>query len=337
MIQKIFMSAFILSVLISGTAYGAKIRVPDESSVRESTREAAREPAKPSGKSQFAFDIDDIHVEFAGVVRDTKAKGEALNCVFSFFLVTPRKDTNLNVASSAVFDSLGRKFEGPAGVSIIGNGNPSEIIGGIPTLVWIVHIVPVRYGKLPVFARMSFSFNGKPVEMRNIKTMEWENWQQKLSELPMFEAWLSTSPSAESLYSALQSSHYWPGSKIFNGHHYKVFTDEKISWNAANVKCMAMGGHLVTITSQREQDFIDSLYTTAYDTKAWIGFFRRRYDAPFQWVTEEPVTYTRWNDGKPDPYSDNFPTAMFATKEKKNWWENRNGNDKLYYICEWEF
>lgn len=331
MIRKIFMSALILSIIVSGTAYGAKIRVPDES--------PAREPARTSGKSQFSFETDDIRVEFAGVVRDTKAKGEALNCVFSFFLVTPLKDTKLDVSSGEIFDSLGRKFEGPVGISIIGNGNPSDVIKDIPTLVWIVHLVPVNYGKFPMFARMNFTFNGKPVEMRNIKAMEWETWKQKLSELPMFEAWLETSPSAESLYSALQSSHYWTGSKVFNGHHYKVFTDEKISWNAANVKCMAMGGHLVTITSQREQDFIDSLYTTEHDEHAWIGFFREagKWRTPFNWVTGETVTYIRWNDGSPNRYDDYYAAAMFPTNEKRNWWYNRNGNDKLYYICEWEF
>ena len=334
MIRRVLISAFILAILISGIAYGARITVPTES------------PARPSHKSKYSFETDgNIHVDFAGVVRDTKAKGEALNCVFSFFLVTPQKDTKLEAASDSIFDSLGRKFEGPAGISIIGNGNPSEIIGGVPTLVWIVHIVPARHGELPVFAKMNFQFNGTPVEIRNVKTQDWESWKQKLSEIPMFESWLSTSPSAESMYSALQASHYWTGGKVFNGHHYKVFTDEKISWNAANVKCLAMGGHLVTITSQREEDFIDDLYTAKHDEHAWIGFLREpnNGESPFRWITEEPVIYTRWADGFPNHRSNYnkdrefYGVAMFPTKEKKNWWYNRNSNDKLYYICEWEF
>lgn len=336
MIRRVLISAFILAILISYTAYGARITVPAES------------PARPSHKSKYSFEINgNIHVDFAGVVRDTKAKGEALNCVFSFFLVTPQKDTKLEVASDSLFDSLGRKFEGPAGISIIGNGNPSEIIGGVPTLVWIVHIVPARHGELPVFAKMNFQFNGTPVEIRNVKTQEWESWKQKLSEIPMFESWLSTSPSAESMYSALQASHYWTGGKVFNGHHYKVFTDEKISWNAANVKCLAMGGHLVTITSQREQDFIDSIYTTAYDTDAWIGLYREggyQENGSFKWVTEEPVTYTRWTDGHPvkdwhhdGRYAQHHWTYIFRDKEKKNWWAVWENEMKKYYICEWEF
>lgn len=299
-----------------------------------------------------SFELDGgLKIDFAGVVRDLKAKDEAsLNCVYSFFLVTARNDMMLDVKSDALYDSLGRKFEGPVGVSIIGSGTPSEIIGGVPTLVWVVHKVPVDKGELPAFAKMSFWFNDNLVELRSQKTLSWEVWKQRIAVGPVFEAWFASSPSASVLYNGLQSSHYQGGSKVFDGHHYKVFTDEKLSWNAANTKCKAMGGHLVTITSQREQDFIDTLYTTAYDTTAWIGLFRTRGyrdNGPFEWVTEEPITYTRWTDGA--PYQDDYYDSrrrqcwmhyvyIFTNKAKKNWWSNdENANELRYYICEWDY
>lgn len=41
----------------------------------------------------------------------------------------------------------------------------------------------------------------------------------------------------------------------FNGHYYKVF-NESLTWYEAENACETMGGHLVTITSQEEQDFV---------------------------------------------------------------------------------
>ena len=300
---------------------------------------------RTNNDSALSFEIDGgIRIDFVGIIRDPNAKDEPAECVYTFFLATARQDTTLDVTAGAVYDSLGRKFEGPVGVSIIGNGSPSEIIGGVPTLVWIVHRVPVSYGTFPAFAKMSFSFNGQPAEIRNQKTQDWKNWKEKISGSPIFETWLESNPSPTSIYNEL--------SKVFNGHHYKVFNDEKISWIAARDKCWAMGGHLVTITSQQEQDFIDTIYTTAYDTSAWIGLFKPGgygSEEAFQWITEEKVTYTRWKDGA--PYRDKrlernnqwrdcafHFTYIFKNKAKKNWWDNEENTFELrYYICEWDY
>lgn len=46
--------------------------------------------------------------------------------------------------------------------------------------------------------------------------------------------------------------------KVFGSHRYEVFTDSK-TWYDAEAYCESLGGHLVTINSAEEQEFIEQL------------------------------------------------------------------------------
>ena len=66
----------------------------------------------------------------------------------------------------------------------------------------------------------------------------------------------------------------WEG----NGHYYKVFSGPnseypQLTWEEAKLACEQLGGHLVTITSSEEQDFIESLDSTTCigEWSVWIG------------------------------------------------------------------
>lgn len=81
-----------------------------------------------------------------------------------------------------------------------------------------------------------------------------------------------------------------------NGHYYGLTTTVS-NWNVANVEAAVLGGHLVSIHSQREQDFIIGTYGT--DQK-WIGLSDHARTGVFGWTTGEPLTYTNWGGGNPD-------------------------------------
>lgn len=107
-----------------------------------------------------------------------------------------------------------------------------------------------------------------------------------------------------------------------NGHFYEVIPAEAISWDDANALATASAlcsksGHLVTITSEAENDFINSLREAAVDEfgglpQYWVGGFQaNKDDEPFgnwQWVNGEgPIPgfngsaiYTNWADGEPN-------------------------------------
>jgi hypothetical protein len=84
------------------------------------------------------------------------------------------------------------------------------------------------------------------------------------------------------------SDNYEAGSR-----RYK-FVPGTITWPAAKAAAEAQGGHLVTITSQAEQDLILSLNIT---NNFWIGL--KRSDKGWGWITGEPVTFTLWAPGQP--------------------------------------
>ena len=62
----------------------------------------------------------------------------------------------------------------------------------------------------------------------------------------------------------------------FQGHHYRVVAHSGITWNAANAAAIASDfegtpGHLATITSFGEDEFIESLRSGLSPAEAWVG------------------------------------------------------------------
>lgn len=89
---------------------------------------------------------------------------------------------------------------------------------------------------------------------------------------------------------------------VFNGHVYQIIDEGNITWNEAKARCERLSGHLVTITSQEEQDFVVQ-YLAAYGrpVDVWIGIQKRCDGADWsKWVTGEAVTYTHWAANQPD-------------------------------------
>lgn len=83
----------------------------------------------------------------------------------------------------------------------------------------------------------------------------------------------------------------------FGGHSYfTVDLLDALTWEEANIEAANIGGHLVSITSQEEQDFlIDNLGFGRY----WIGLrYSPNLDA-FKWVNGEEFVYEDWGLGQP--------------------------------------
>lgn len=102
----------------------------------------------------------------------------------------------------------------------------------------------------------------------------------------------------------------WP----VNGHAYEVVVVEGINWDAAKDGADKRGGHLVTITSDAENDFVFDL--TDKNPKSWlpgsgdlllgpwIGCFQPpgsvEPSGGFGWVTGEPLVYDAFAQNQPD-------------------------------------
>jgi hypothetical protein len=63
-----------------------------------------------------------------------------------------------------------------------------------------------------------------------------------------------------------------------------------------------MGGHLVTINNQSEQDWLFSTFGSwlGAPRALWTGFNDRPVEGRFEWISGDPVTFTNWAPGEPN-------------------------------------
>ena len=83
----------------------------------------------------------------------------------------------------------------------------------------------------------------------------------------------------------------------FDDHNYFVSAPfNALGWEEANAAAASIGGHLVVITSDLEQQFlIDNLDLGAYR----IGLRYSPSLGEFKWVNGEPFTFDAWGPGQP--------------------------------------
>lgn len=95
---------------------------------------------------------------------------------------------------------------------------------------------------------------------------------------------------------------------LFSGHRYKFIPGE-MSWNEANEQASIMGGHLVTLTSEREDLWVRKTFVDALPAGHLLfigGIKAAGSNSPFRWSNGEPWSYTNWGKGpapKEDPHS----------------------------------
>ena len=122
---------------------------------------------------------------------------------------------------------------------------------------------------------------------------------------------------------------YDPELLYFNGHSYE-FVDLDLSWNDARAYCIEQGGHLVTITTPEEQDFLANNF---YDQKLWIGAFES--ETGWCWITGEAWYYENWRSGEPSG-GEEWCGCLWTDME---WNDIRNedpGERISAFICEYD-
>lgn len=77
----------------------------------------------------------------------------------------------------------------------------------------------------------------------------------------------------------------------FNGHHY-LFIPKFMTWNEARTFCETLGGHLLTITSKQENDFLNSTFPNG----SWVWMGLKTTEHGHEWVTGEPFKFSNFMD-----------------------------------------
>jgi PKD repeat protein len=105
-----------------------------------------------------------------------------------------------------------------------------------------------------------------------------------------------------------------------NGHYY-LLTSGPLEWNQAEAQAVAMGGHLVSITSQEEQNFVvkNFLLMGREFNIYWLGLTDSGEEGNFRWTSGEDVAYTNWIPFEPDDAGGNEDYAAMNWTSAHNY------------------
>jgi hypothetical protein len=120
-----------------------------------------------------------------------------------------------------------------------------------------------------------------------------------------------------------------------NSHYYGVTLNTE-TWAQAEAQAVSLGGHLASVTSQNEENFLINTFVVSSTPGGslqplWIGLYDANFspntaNRNFVWTTGEPVSYTDWNPGEPNNNGGNewyvafnFHYAFGQTSTKGTW------------------
>ena len=122
-----------------------------------------------------------------------------------------------------------------------------------------------------------------------------------------------------------------------NSHLY-LYVEMAKTWHGASTYCRSRGGHLVTIESASENDFVYELSKG----NTWLGASDEAQEGTWVWVTGEQLIYTNWEKDEPNnccpPEScggaDCIP-EHFLTYKYDTYWNDVPTNTRMPFVCEW--
>ena len=137
-----------------------------------------------------------------------------------------------------------------------------------------------------------------------------------------------------------------------NGHYYETvrpLTNPSPTWTAARDDAAARAfagapGHLATITSEAERQFINDQFQS-FVSIAWIGGIQAPDPTPgtapdegWSWVTGEPWGYTAWMNGEPNDWAgtdERYLSTWVGPGTSGGWNDNGNAGTPRAYIVEY--
>lgn len=121
----------------------------------------------------------------------------------------------------------------------------------------------------------------------------------------------------------------------YNGNVYMILK-RPVSWSDANKQCEDAGGHLATITSAKENSFIQSLCSDEDSNLFYLGASDSLNNGIWSWVGGESFVYTNWADGKPGKSDGDYSYLAMDCESGK--WIATDGEalPEICFVCEWE-
>ena len=91
----------------------------------------------------------------------------------------------------------------------------------------------------------------------------------------------------------------------YNTSCYKVFeVSTPINWLDAQSSCAIWGGDLTSITTERENKYLNTIITSSVGN-CWIGLNDRDVEGTYTWIDGTPVSYSNWTSTPSDDTNSN--------------------------------
>ena len=122
---------------------------------------------------------------------------------------------------------------------------------------------------------------------------------------------------------------------------YYLLVKQNVSWDTAKAKCEKFGGHLATITTAAEQEYVVSKFMKPHDDGTrphiWLGATNETEDRKWRWGTDEDEwAYEKWIPGQPDNAAGEQHYLELCMIFKDIGWNDAQGEDDKWYLCEWK-
>ena len=127
----------------------------------------------------------------------------------------------------------------------------------------------------------------------------------------------------------------------YNGHLYKIYLGV-VTWDEAKKACEDLGGHLATVTSAGENDFIGKMIGdgNTYHPGYWLGGYREKgVTDKWNWITGEDWGYSNWQGPNPTLGENELYLGMWTSRLSHQWNDFDYENLDYWiqgYVCEWE-
>ena len=127
----------------------------------------------------------------------------------------------------------------------------------------------------------------------------------------------------------------------FEGHSYQFFPDVE-SWHGAKTRCEKLGGHLATIGSRVENDFVQGLARRGIERLGkldgvWLGATDEVRENRWEWVDGSKSSFTKWDPGQPN--NKNGEEHYLLLWLSPGLWVDQPDISKqhvAYFVCEWD-